>query len=234
MVEKRGLFIAYEGPDRVGKSLQSSRLSKYIKSLDKYADVLETHEPWKSEEIKAKLEEDKDILNDGHLMAELFIENRARHTQLLIRPVLKTGGIVISDRYKMSTCAYQWAQGVPLHDLLSLHQYRGILTPDITFCFEAPYEILLERGNKRIGESFKAESVSSADKEKFERDDIFAKKVLEAYRSLSHMAQVDNTIFGKVNVIDASKSVDEVFDQIKTSFDNLYSNWKSGKLPDIN
>ena len=221
----RGLFITFEGPDRVGKSTQVYSLTKHIKALDKYQDVLETHEPWKSKEIKRRLEQDRDAYSGGLEMAELYIEDRAKHTQKLIRPNLRTEAIVISDRYKMSTCAYQWAQGVKLQELLEMHEYRGILIPDLTFCFDAPIEVLIERGVKRQVEEGKAETGVV---EKFEKDNLFANKVLEAYRCLSHMAQVDQTTFGKVVVIDATKSIGDISRDISSHFDVLYSSWKDG------
>jgi len=95
--------------------------------------VLRTHEPWKSSEIKRKLETEKDAYSGAEEIAELHVEDRARHTQKLIRPNLRAGAVVLCSRYTLSTCAYQWAQGLSLSKLLEMHEHRGILIPDVTF-----------------------------------------------------------------------------------------------------
>ena len=206
-----GLFIVFEGVDGSGKGEQSRRLQRHIQDLSKYVDVLATHEPWKSNEIKRKLEQDRSSYSDGERMAELYVEDRVIHTKRLIRPMLNAGGIVLADRYKMSTCAYQWTQGIDLHKLIDLHQDRGLITPDLTILLDVEAEDAKVRRDVRGSKG-----------EKFEKEEQFVKKLVEAYRSLGHMAQVDEKIFGRVVMIDASPSPEEVAKRVAEIFDPLY------------
>ena len=219
--DKGGLFIVWEGVDGAGKGVQQHILTEYIKQLNKYNTILETHEPWKSEEIKAKLEKDKGAYSDGAELSDLFIDDRAKHTKRLIRPNLEAGVIVSCDRYKMSTCAYQWVQGVSLQKLLEMHEDRSILTPDITFYIDVPYQIAIERTKKRIDIN-KTNSIGDNSVEKFEKETRFIEKLVEAYRCLSYTARVDESIFGIVIMIDGTGSVEEVSKKIKQEFDYVY------------
>lgn len=223
MIEKRGaykgVFAVFEGPDGSGKLTQAKEIQEYIQQLSKYVDVITTHEPWKSAEIKRKLERDKDAYSDGILLSELFVDDRVKHTKHLIRPVLDAGGILLCDRYKMSTCAYQWVQGVDLHQLLELHEDRGILTPDITFLMQINPGTTKERIKIRGG-----------DIEKFERNEQFTKKLINAYAALGHMAQVDEKIFGKVIMIDANRTPAEISVDVKKAFQPVYEKWAQQNL----
>lgn len=224
MKEKKGLFIVFEGIDGAGTSTQVPLLTKYIKELDKYADVLETHEPWRSSEIKRKLREDKDSYRDGLRMAELFIDDRVAHTKRLIRPNLDAGAIVISDRYKMSTCSYQWAQGVKIGQLLEMHEDRALLRPDLTFYIYVPAEV----GMKRVRSRLDAINVNSTVKslpEKFEKDQLQVKKQVSAYDSLADMAGVDENLFGKVVKINGERTIEKVAVDVRIEFDKVYQEW---------
>ena len=99
---------------------------KRIERLNKYQDILRTHEPWRNKKIKRKLEEDKDAYSDPEKTAHLFVEDRTDHSYILIRPNLLMGTDVFCSRYKMSTCAFQQTQGVPLEKLLEMHENRGV------------------------------------------------------------------------------------------------------------
>lgn len=218
MVKKEGLLIVFEGIDGSGTSTQLPLLTAHIKKLDKYLDVLETHEPWDSAEIKRKLAEDTNAYSDGLQLARLFTGDRTDHTKLLIRPNLKAGAIVETDRYSISTCGYQWAQGVPLEELIEMHKDRGILVPDLTFVLDVTRETAKDRMQQR-GEPL----------EKFEKDPEFVDRLINAYKSLSYMAKTNHGIFGDVRLIDGNRSIEEVAVDIKAAFDPLYESWKSGE-----
>lgn len=218
MVGKEGLLIVFEGIDGAGTSTQVHKLAEHIDKLDKYQDVVKTHEPWRSKEIKKKLKEDKEIYLDARESAELYIEDRAKHTHQLIRPNLKAGAIVETDRYKMSTPAYQWPQGMPLEELIEMHKSRGILVPDLTIFIDVPKEVAKKRLQKRGNKP-----------EKFERDLNFLEKVISAYKCLVYMAQVDQSFFGLVVAINGNQPIKKVSEDIFKVFDPLYKEWGNGK-----
>ena len=60
------------------------------------------------------LVEDKDAYSDSVEMTKLFLEDRVEHINKLVKPNLERGVYVISDRYRMSTDAYQSTQGLNL------------------------------------------------------------------------------------------------------------------------
>lgn len=209
-MQKKGLFVVFEGIDGSGTSTHVHKLQESLEGLNKYQDVLRTHEPWRSDKIKRKLESDKDAYSDAREMSELYIDDRAHHTKKLIRPVRDSGAIVLCSRYKMSTCAYQWVQGIPLVELLETHEDRGLLTPDLTFLLGVPQKVAEERIKTRKR------------REKFESRE-FMGKLIHAYDALFHMSEVDPRIFGKVVRINSDRKTNKVADEIYQRFIDVYS-----------
>lgn len=210
----RGLFIDFDGVDGSGTSSQVYWLLQKIEELDKYQDILKTHEPWKSTEIKRKLAEDKELYSDVNEMSRLFVEDRIIHCHRLISPTVEAGTIVVNSRYHLSTYAFQQAQGAPLDKLISMHKNVGIILPDITFFLDVSWETASKRIEKR-----------GAKKEKFEQEE-FAKKVIENYRDLVELAQKDKKTFGYVVRIDGEKSLEEVAEEVYQKFLPEYRIWK--------
>ncbi|MBI3623261.1 dTMP kinase [Candidatus Pacearchaeota archaeon] len=210
---QRGKLIVFEGIDGSGTSTHVHRLAEKIELHDKYQSVLRTHEPWKSREIKRRLEQDKDAYSDPSEMTELYIDDRARHTRELILPNLRAETVVLCSRYKMSTCAYQWTQGVNLHDLLHMHDDRGILTPNLTFFLDVPREAAEQRIR-----------TTRENIEKFERNSGFVDKLINAYNALVYMSEVDPRIFGEVIRVDGTKSIDDVANEIFQEYKTRLSN----------
>ena len=174
---KRGLFIVFEGIDGCGKGTQAIELVNHIKNRDKYQDVLLTHEPWKSKRIKYRLEKEKDAFSSGLEIGRLFVNDRSWHSRKLIIPNVKRKIFVISDRYALSTIAYQSVQDVPISTLFRMHHNRGIINPDITFFIDVSSEIAEQRLKKR-GQAI----------EKFEESN-FRKMLIEQYRKLIKQGQ---------------------------------------------
>ncbi len=214
MEQKKGMFIIFEGVDGSGKSTQLIELIKRIENLDKYQDIVKTHEPWKSKEIKKKLAEDKDAYSDGIKMARLYIDDRINHSEE-IDEFLSKGYFVLCDRFKLSTCAYQWTQGVDLYKLLKMHEYNKIITPDLNIFIDVPVEDAIERLSKR------------GVKEKFE-DWKFQRNLASYYKSLISREDAKN-LFGDVAEINGRGSVDEVAERVRNVFDPFYNSWKERK-----
>ena len=206
------MFIVLEGIDGAGTTTQINYLHDHIKSLSKYNDVLTTHEPWKSEEIKRKLREDKDSYSDGLEMVKLYVEDRELHSNNLINPNVNKGVYVISDRYNLSTYAYQMTQGVSFDEIDKIHMNHCIFTPDVTFYLDVDFITARDRINKR-GESL----------EKFEKDKDFVNKLIDNYRLI--VRKYDNirnkSRFGIIETIDGTKSIDEVAENISTSLNKI-------------
>lgn len=209
-MQTKGLFIVFEGIDGSGTSTHVHRLEEKIEELNKYQDILRTHEPWRSAEIKRKLVEDKDAYSNSKQIAELFVGDRTEHTRMLIRPNVEAGVTVLNARYKMSTCAYQWTQGMQLPELLKMHDNRGLLTPDLTFFIDVPFDVARKRVEAR------------GKKELFEHDPNFVRRLISSYNSLNFMSDVDERIFGKVVGINGNRRIKAVADDIYQEFLKVY------------
>lgn len=210
MVDKRGLFVVFEGVDGCGKSTQLSKLFEYICSLNKYIDIIKTHEPWKSKEIKRKLKEDKDAYSDALGMAKLYIEDRINHAGEM-NSRLENGYFVLCDRYKMSTCAYQWTQGIDLFRLFKMHESSEIIKPEVTYFIDVSAEVAQERRLKR------------GDKDKFE-DWRFQNDLIAHYHNLINRNDSYH-LFGKIVEINGRGSIDEVFRRVREAFNPFYNEW---------
>ncbi|MFA5070793.1 MAG: dTMP kinase [Candidatus Pacearchaeota archaeon] len=208
----KGKFIVFEGIDGSGEDTQLDLLYKKIKSLDKYQNILATHEPTgNATEIKRKLKHDNDAYSSGEEMALLFVEDRTQHSYEIIKPGLEKGIDVLCSRYKMSTCAFQQTQGIPLDKLLEIHEHRGILIPDLTFYLDVDGKIAEQRIHKR-GEEI----------EKFEKID-FLDRVNLNYRNLYELSRLNKSLFGEVIKIDGNKSIHDVTEDIYQEFLNFYN-----------
>ena len=105
---QRGVFIAFEGGDGVGKTTQRDLLGRWAR-VHGFEAVL-TREPGGTElgrYLREALLHGGDV--DARTEALLFATDRAHHVHTLVRPALARGAIVVSDRYLDSSVAYQGA-----------------------------------------------------------------------------------------------------------------------------
>lgn len=140
MKRAKGLFIVFEGPDKSGKSTQARLLAEALRAQGHA--VLHTREPGGTSVAEGV----RKVLLDPALtidpLAELFLyeASRAQHTNEKIVPALKAGMIVISERFTMSTDAYQGAaRGLGLKTTTALNRIATSgLKPDITILLDIP------------------------------------------------------------------------------------------------
>ena len=196
----RGLFITLEGGDGAGKSTQIRNIESFFEK--KGLVVVHTREPGGTQ-ISEKL---RDILLDSHntemeAVTEMLIyaASRAQHVRELVKPALDEGSIVICDRFVDSSIAYQ-TYGRNLGDMVRIvNEYAtDCLTPDITFWMDIDPDAGKERVSK-MGDFDRLEME--------ERD--FHYRVYEGYRAIAESEP------GRVKRIDASRSVEEISEEIK-------------------
>lgn len=148
------MFITFEGLDGSGKTTQLSLLANYLRGLG--FEVISTCEPGgtvlgrRIREIL--LDEDAPVAPLAELL--LFAADRAQHVELLIRPALKRGAVVISDRYADATAAYQGAgRGfAPAAIKQIIKIATGGLKPDLTLFFDVPVGESIARTSRRVSE----------------------------------------------------------------------------------
>jgi len=106
-----GKFIVFEGIDGSGTSTQAELLAKWIRSQG--LKVLLTNEPSSGQigQLIRKLlaNQSSEVENDllDYSLALLFAADRLDHIYREILPKLRKGYIIISDRYSLSSLAYQ-------------------------------------------------------------------------------------------------------------------------------
>ncbi len=140
MPRAKGLFIVLEGPDKSGKSTQARLLADTLRAQGR--EVLHTREPGGTSVAEGV----RKVLLDPNLtidpLAELFLyeASRAQHTNEKIIPALKAGHVVISERFTMSTDAYQGvARGLGLKTTTVLNAIATSgLKPDLTILLDIP------------------------------------------------------------------------------------------------
>jgi len=137
----KGAFIVIEGIDGCGKGTVVKRLVSEIYEASKDNHIFLTREPYQREWLKQFLSR-LDPLSQGEDALKLFVEDRTKHCKI-IETCLKKDIIVISDRYKHSTYAYQMAQGIPFEKIHELH--KPLLVPDLTIVIDLPAEEAVKR-----------------------------------------------------------------------------------------
>ena len=203
-------FITFEGIDGAGKSTHINFVEKYLQ--DKHIPFISTREPGGTplgEKLRNYLlNEDMDPYTETLLM----FSSRMEHIKEIIKPNLDKGVSVLSDRFTDATYAYQQGgKGVNetfIHELKTL--VHPNINPNITFLFDCPIEISLERLH------------STRDLDKFEKEEkSFHQKVRDAYLTLAK-AEPDRFV-----IIDSSQTIETIQIQIEQSLDKLFHNANS-------
>ena len=201
------MFITFEGIEGCGKTTQVNKLKKYFESLGR--EVLVTLEPGGSRlgqtlrKILLSMDS-QDLTREAELF--LYLADRAQHVDQIIRPALEQGQVVISDRYADSTVVYQgYGRGL---DPQILHSFNEIATrgiwPDLTILLDLPVEIGLKRAVTRNLQT------KQTDEGRFEAESIdFHNRVREGYLTWAALNK------NRFIIVDATGSVDEIFEQIK-------------------
>ena len=146
------LFITFEGGDGSGKSTQVDLLKDHFDKLN--LSIIKTREPGGTPSAEIL----RDILTKGEIdrwtpMSEALLMWAARYEHLVnvIEPALKSGKIVICDRFYDSTFAYQGvAHNLGIDKMIELKKIIiGEIEPDITFILDIDPRIGLKRTIKR-------------------------------------------------------------------------------------
>ena len=141
------LFLTVEGAEGGGKSTLVRRLAERLRREGRGVTV--THDPGGTPagRIIRKL-----LLHfDGPLAPEtelaLFFADRVQNIAEVIRPALRRGAVVISDRFTDSTIAYQGGgRGLPREQILAVDRaVTGGFRPHLTLLLDVPVEIGLAR-----------------------------------------------------------------------------------------
>ena len=202
------LFITFEGGEGSGKSVQAKALYRKLLKLD--VPVLLTHEPGGTpfgRRIGRWLKWSKDTAVSPLTELMLFNASRAQLVAEVIMPALKSGRVVISDRYADSTTVYQgYGRGLDLAMTKAVNKAatQG-LTPDLTVLLDSPVELCFARKGEEKRDRFEREAID------------FHRRVREGYLSLA----ADEP--KRWLVVDASQSKAKIADIIWSRVSQLLS-----------
>jgi len=140
-LERRGLFISFDGLDGAGLSTQAEKLCEWMEAQNcPYYLTKEPSDGPAGAQIRLALTERLTL--DELTLALFFAADRADHLANKVIPLLRDGVNVISDRYLLSSLAYQ---GVHIES--DWFEYVNIFFPfpDITFFLDVPPSICMDR-----------------------------------------------------------------------------------------
>jgi dTMP kinase len=197
---KKGLFIVVDSGEGAGKTTQIKRAQDYFK------DFVFTREPGGTiyaEEIRDLILKSRNAGQaDAKTLFALFWAARADHLKNTIVPALNEGKTVICDRFDSSTFAYQIvAQGALELEAFFWQMrdfYLGDFKPDLYIYFDVDPKVGLARKN----------SQGMVERNHFEDRNIkFHNSLRNGFKEF--LSKVPHKI------IDASKSIDEVWRDLK-------------------
>jgi dTMP kinase len=137
-----GALIVIEGIDGAGSTTQSQMLVNWLKALSIPANL--TSEPSKGPigvAVRNHLKRRTD-LGGPEAEALAFAADRMDHVASEVEPALARGVTVVTDRYYLSSLAYQ-ALGCDLDWLLEINRFA--LRPDLTVFLSVPVHVGLDR-----------------------------------------------------------------------------------------
>ena len=155
------MFITLEGPEGSGKTSHIPNLVGYLR--EKRFSVFPTREPGGTsigEQIREVIHDLKNVEMHPRTETLLYQAARAQIVEQVIKPRLKAGEIVISDRYYDSTIAYQgYGHQQDLEQVRALVKYAtGGLVPDLTVLLDVDVEVGLGRKKKNGAEWYRMDA----------------------------------------------------------------------------
>ena len=141
------MFICVEGIDGSGKTTQARCLVKALTARG--YDAVYTTEP--SRGIYGRVIRDHLLQRSDRVPtvveAVLFAVDRLHHLENEVKPVLKTGKVVVCDRYLYSSMAYQGAADVAAEWVEEINKHAR--KPDLAVYIDVPPEVVIRRIKRR-------------------------------------------------------------------------------------
>jgi dTMP kinase len=190
-------FVVFEGGDGSGTTTQLSRLAERLKNVER-PTFFPTFEPTDGQIgklIRSALK--KDLILKPQTLAMLFAADRNEHLngQDGILAHVNRGELVVSDRFVLSSLVYQ---GIECGNELPTVLNSRFPAPELTIFLDIDPKIAINRMSKR------------GSLEIYEYLE-FQEKVRQKYKSAVDDYRKNGA---RVEVIDSSKTIEEVADQV--------------------
>ncbi len=208
---KKGLIISFEGPDGAGKTTVINRLLPIL-SEKLNRSIVSTREPGGvdiAERIRDVILDVNHTSMDDKTELLLYMAARRQHFVEKVLPALKSGKLVLIDRFIDSSVAYQGSgRGLDKQVISWLNDFAtDSRKPDLTLYFD----IDSETGLARIAKNAERE-INRLDLEKLEMH----QRVRQGYLELAELEK------SRVVTIDASQDLEQVVaDALKEILDCL-------------
>ncbi|MEH6938439.1 dTMP kinase [Bacillus sp. JJ664] len=194
------LFITFEGPEGAGKTTIINMVTEEFQKRGLH--FISTREPGGiriAESIRNIILDPENTEMDIRTEALLYAAARRQHLAEKVLPALEEGKIVLCDRFIDSSLAYQGVgRGIGIDEIYQINEFAiNGLMPHVTIYFDLDPKIGLQR-------------VHQADEREINRLDLeeldFHLKVQSGYY------EIINRDPNRFKVIDASKSIEEVYE----------------------
>lgn len=207
-----GTFVAFDGGPGSGKGTMIRKTFEYVYGKSKkYDNILVTDEPTngpyglKVRELFKQQKDPKDLADE---ILTAFVEDRKWHIENIIKPAIEKNFVVIADRYKYGSIAYQTVQGSDLNKCVSLN--APLLAPDVAFILDVDPQESVRRMNS-------------------DKTDAEKRKVTDNFRQLDfvtslrkYFLQVPSLLPNEnIHIIDANLPIPDVFEKIKLQLDKV-------------
>ncbi len=194
-----GLLVVIEGTDGSGKSTQLELLKKSLQ--DQCYGVMVSE--WKTSRLIANVIDDakeRNLLN-ATTYSLLYAADFADRLENQIIPALKSGFVVLLDRYYYTALARDVVRGQNIGWVKNLYEYAP--EPDLVFYLDMPVDTLLKRIIGTTGLDFYESGRDVGFSTDFYKSfGIYQNKCLEQYNQMK-------SEYGFIS-IDGTKSIDEI------------------------
>jgi len=159
----RGRFIVVEGAEGVGKTTQTKRLANFLR--DRGLPLVVTREPGGTEigeEIRNVVLQGRREPVSPETELLLILAARAALVREVVEPALARGEWVLSDRFALSSLAYQgYGRGIALDGVRRMNNFAtGGLSPDlyVVICLDAERTRARQLRAGKVPDRFEAEN----------------------------------------------------------------------------
>lgn len=203
------MYIVIEGQDGTGKDTQAKLLKEYFENQGKtvvsYAESgTASEDEFVSTIAKLNYGSNQDI--DHRTRVLLYLVNRYEQWRKLAEPTLKDGGVVITTRNWFSTLIYEgYGAGVSRSTIIRLHK---TIMPERYFHPDRIFLLTIDEDEQ--GRRLGTQTDKNWDRKKEvwkSKGNEFQRKINKAYLKIAEDYDVET--------IDASGSIEEIFETIK-------------------